>query len=150
MRAKWFKPVRHYWKTSEKGMVKYADLLVCDSVNIEKYIQEEYSQFKPKTTFVAYGADIKRSTLEDDDPKFTSWLAEKALKPLEYYLVVGRFVSENNFETMIREFMKSHSKKDLAIITTKDDAFLKELDERLHFKNDSRIKFVGTVYDRNS
>lgn len=49
---------------------------------------------------------------------------------------------------MIREFMKSHSKKDLAIITTKDDAFLKELDERLHFKNDSRIKFVGTVYDQ--
>lgn len=148
MRAKWSKPVRHYWKISEKGMVKHADLLVCDSVNIEKYIQEEYSQFKPKTTFVAYGADIKRSSLEDNDPKFTNWLVEKGLKPFEYYLVVGRFVPENNFETMIREFMKSHSKKDLAIITTKDDSFLKELDERLHFKNDSRIKFVGTVYDQ--
>ena len=129
-------------------MVKHADLLVCDSVNIEKYIQEEYSQYKPHTTFVAYGADVKRSTLGDDDPKFTGWLAEKELKPFEYYLIVGRFVPENNFETMIREFMKSHSQKSLAIITTKDDIFLKELDERLHFKKDSRIKFVGTVYDQ--
>lgn len=148
MRAKWSKPVRQYWKNSEKGMVKHADLLVCDSVNIEKYIQEEYSQYKPHTTFVEYGADVKRSTLGDDDPKFTGWLAEKELKPFEYYLIVGRFVPENNFETMIREFMKSHSQKSLAIITTKDDIFLKELDERLHFKKDSRIKFVGTVYDQ--
>ena len=34
MRAKWSKPVRKYWKISEAGMVKHADLLVCDSVNI--------------------------------------------------------------------------------------------------------------------
>lgn len=29
----------------------------------------------------------------------------------EYYLVVGRFVPENNYELMVREFMKSNSKK---------------------------------------
>lgn len=148
MRAKWSKPVRKYWKTSEKGMVKHADLLVCDSLNIEKYIQEEYGQFKPKTTFIAYGADIRPSMLADNDPKFTAWLQEKNLKAGEYYLVVGRFVPENNFETMIREFMKSHSTKDFAIITTENEAFLAELDEKLAWKKDPRIKFVGTVYDQ--
>ena len=38
MRAKWNKWIRKYWKYSEKGMVKHADLLVCDSKNIEQYI----------------------------------------------------------------------------------------------------------------
>ncbi len=28
-----------------------------------------------------------------------------------YFLVVGRFVPENNYEVMIREFMKSNTKK---------------------------------------
>ena len=72
----------------------------------------------------------------------------EGVKPHEYYLVVGRFVPENNFETMIREYMKSGSKKDFAIITTANAPFLAELEQRLHFKKDSRIKFVGTVYDQ--
>ena len=148
MRAKWSKPVRKYWKESEKGMVKSADLLVCDSVNIEKYIHDEYAKYDPATTFIAYGADIKPSILNDDDKKITDWYKEKGLTKNDYYVVVGRFVPENNFETMIREFMKSGSKKDLAIITTNDDKFLAELDSKLHFKEDKRIKFVGTVYDQ--
>lgn len=49
---------------------------------------------------------------------------------------------------MIREFMKSNSKKDFAIITNVNDRFLNELEEKLHFKSDKRIKFVGTVYDQ--
>ena len=40
MRAKWSAPVRKYWKWSEKKMVNAADVIVCDSVNIEKYIQQ--------------------------------------------------------------------------------------------------------------
>ncbi|MBE8118839.1 DUF1972 domain-containing protein [Limosilactobacillus fermentum] len=147
-RAKWSAPVRRYWKVSEAGMVKHADLVVCDSINIEKYIQTEYAKYHPKTTFIAYGSDIYPSKLADDDEKFTSWLSDKGVSRFNYYLVVGRFVPENNFETMIREFMKSNSKKDFAIITTQDRDFLAELDNKLHFKNDRRIKFVGTVYDQ--
>ena len=37
MRAKWSAPIRKYWKISEQMMVKYCDLAICDSVNIEKY-----------------------------------------------------------------------------------------------------------------
>ena len=147
-RAKWSAPVRKYWKVSERGMVKHADLMVCDSKNIEKYIESEYADLKPNTTFIAYGADIKRSTLADDDPKFMGWLSEKGLAPFGYYLVVGRFVPENNYETMIREFMASESKRDFALVTEVDDSFLAELERKTHFKSDPRIKFVGTVYDQ--
>ena len=62
MRAKWSAPIRKYWKISEQMMVKYCDLAICDSVNIEKYIHECYDGkgiqgSSPKTTFIAYGAD---------------------------------------------------------------------------------------------
>lgn len=148
MRAKWSALVRKYWKISEQMMVKHADLLVCDSKNIEKYIHKTYKQYNPKTTFIAYGADLTPSKLADDDEKLMSWYAEKGLKKKDYYLVVGRFVPENSFEIMIREFMKSKSTHDFAIITTVDDKFQAQLEERLHYQSDKRIKFVGTVYDQ--
>lgn len=153
MRAKWSAPIRKYWKISEQMMVKHCDLVICDSVNIEKYIHECYdgkgiNGKNPKTTFIAYGADTCKSVLSDDDEKLLSWYHEKGLTPGEFYLVVGRFVPENNYETMIREFMKSNSKKNFAIITNVNDKFLDELEQKVHYKTDSRIKFVGTVYDQ--
>lgn len=147
-RAKWNKAVRRYWKYSEKGMVKKADLLVCDSVNIEKYIKKEYEQYKPRTIFIAYGSETSRSILADDDEKWVNWCKEHTVKPREYYLVVGRFVPENNYETMIKEFMRSKTKKSFVLVTNVTDKFLAELKERTGFHQDSRINFVGTVYDQ--
>lgn len=148
-RGKWNAAIRQYWKISEKLMVKHADLLVCDSVNIEKYIKEDYKQYNPKTTFIAYGADIEKSILDDNDEKLINWYKEKGVSAKEYYLVVGRFVPENNYETMITEFMKSRTKKDFVLITNvEQNKFYEKLRERTGFDKDSRIKFVGTVYDQ--
>ena len=153
MRAKWSAPIRKYWKISEEMMVKWSDLAICDSVNIEKYIHKCYDGKgikgrNPKTTYIAYGADLTLSKLSDEDTALTSWYKEKGLSKKSYYLVVGRFVPENSYEIMIREFMKSHSQKDFAIITNVNEKFLAELEEKLHFKQDKRIKFVGTVYNQ--
>lgn len=153
MRAKWSMPIRKYWKISERMMIKYCDLAICDSMNIEKYIHECYDgkgikKANPKTTFIAYGAETRKSQLADNNQKLLDWYKAKGLSAKNYYLVVGRFVPENNYETMIREFMKSKSKKCFAIITNVNDKFLDELEGRLHFKSDPRIKFVGTVYDQ--
>ena len=148
LRAKWPAPVRAYWKISEQMMTKHADLMVCDSKNIEKYIQESYASYSPSTTFIAYGAETRRSVLANDDEKLLAWYSEKGLAAKNYYLVVGRFVPENNYETMIREFMKSNTDKVFAIITNVNDKFLDELEQKLHYKADPRIRFVGTVYDQ--
>ena len=63
-------------------------------------------------------------------------------------MIVGRFVPENNYETMIKEFMKSKTNKDFAIITNDNPSLLEDLENKLNFKKDGRIKFVGTVYDQ--
>jgi rhamnosyltransferase len=150
LRAKWSKPVRKYWKISEQLMVKHADLLVCDSLNIEKYIQTQYKKYNPQTTFIAYGADIKQSTLENDSRELLDWYKKSNLEANNYYLIVGRFVPENNYETMIREFMKSNSEKDLVIVTNVEkNTFFNNLKESTEFESDKRIKFVGTVYNQN-
>ena len=148
-RAKWSLPVRRYWKYSEKLMVKYADLLVCDSKNIEAYIQEDYKQYKPKTTYIAYGTDTSRSALVTEDALVRDWYAEKGVSEGNYYLVVGRFVPENNYEAMIRGFMRSKSQKDFVLIANVEaNAFYQDLLKKTGFDQDPRVKFVGTVYDQ--
>jgi rhamnosyltransferase len=147
-RSKWSWAVQKYWKTSERAMIKDCDLIICDSKNIEKYVREEYARYDPNTIYISYGADLEPSVLADDDEKFTGWLDEKGLRADEYYLVVGRFVPENNVETIIREFMSSSTTKDLAIITTENQSLYNSLEKKLHFSEDPRIKFVGTVYDQ--
>ena len=153
MRAKWNKVIRKYWKISEQLMIKWSDIDICDSINIERYIHESYDGkgrkgANPKTTFIAYGADLTPSKMSDDDDKLVEWYKKYGLSKKNYYLVVGRFVPENSFEVMIREFMKSKTKKDFAIITNVNNKFLYELEQKLHFRSDNRIKFVGTVYDQ--
>ena len=147
-RAKWSRPVQKYWKTSEGLMVRSADLLVCDSKNIEKYIRKTYRKYHPKTRFIAYGSEVEPSAPGETDVKYEEWLKAHGLRRKEYYLVVGRFVPENNFETMIREFMASDSERDFAIITTTNGKFYNCLLEALHFEDDPRINFTGTVYDQ--
>lgn len=146
MRAKWSLPVRKYWKWSEKEMVSCADLVICDSKNIEKYIKEQYRH--TNTVYIAYGADVKRSSPSCSISEYENWLKENGLKTDGYYLIVGRLVPENNYETMIREFMKTKSSRALILITNKNEKYQMELDQKLHWSADSRIRFVGTVYDR--
>ena len=92
---------------------------------------------------------MEKSKLSDNDPKLINWYKEKGVKAKEYYLVVGRFVPENNYETMITEFMKSNTKKDFVLITNvEQNKFYEQLKQKTGFDKDSRIKFVGTVYDQ--
>lgn len=153
MRAKWSAPVRKYWKISEQRMIKYCDLAICDSINIEKYIHKCYDGKgikgrNPETTYIAYGAETRKSKVNDDCSQLLEWYKNNGLSAFNYYLVVGRFVPENNYEIMIREFMKSKTQRNFAIITNVNDKFLEKLEVKLHFREDKRIKFVGTVYNQ--
>lgn len=148
LRAKWSAPVRRYWKYSEQLMVKHAGLLVCDSRNIEAYIHKEYAKYHPQTVFIAYGAETAPSGLDADDPKLREWYRTYDLQAGGYYLVVGRFVPENNYETMLREFMQSDTKKAFALVTDVSSEFLEQLKKRTGWEKDPRIRFTGTVYDK--
>lgn len=146
-RAKWYKPVQNYLKYSEKVMTKHADLVISDNQGIESYIQKAYPW--AKTTFIAYGTDLRLSSLTSQDEKVRHFFDTWASKEKNYYLIVGRFVPENNYESIIREFMKSQTQRDLLIVCNyQGNVYFDELRNKTGFDQDKRIKFVGTVYDQ--
>ena len=147
-RAKWSKPVQNYLKYSEKVMTKHADLVISDNQGIESYIQKAYPW--AKTTFIAYGTDLRLSSLTSQDEKVRHFFDTWASKEKNYYLIVGRFVPENNCEIIIHEFMKSQTQRDLLIVCNhQGNAYFEELRQKTNFDRDERIKFVGTVYDQD-
>ena len=147
-RAKWSKPVQSYLKYSEKEMTKYANLIISDNRGIETYIQNTYPW--SRTTFIAYGTDLSKTTLTAEDTPVRDWYQKWETQEKDYYLILGRFVPENNYETVIREFMKSSTERDLVIICNHEgNAYFDELRQITGFDKDKRVKFVGTVYDQD-
>lgn len=145
-RDKWNAIAKRFLHYCESCLVRYSDLAICDSKSIEKYILETYGKKAKNTTFIAYGADVKRSVCSEE--KLQLWYHKHNITRHEYYLIIGRFVPENNYTTMIREFMKSATKRDLVIISNVEhNKFYKQLALETGFENDPRIKFVGTEYD---
>ncbi|MGV3061063.1 beta 1-4 rhamnosyltransferase Cps2T [Streptococcus hyovaginalis] len=146
-RAKWSKPVQAYLKQSEKVMTQVADLIIADNEGIESYIKEAYPW--SKTRFIAYGTQTRNSSLTNDDALVRSFYDSWHIKEDDYYLIVGRFVPENNYEAMLKEFIASQTKRKLIIICNHEgNPYFDELAQKTAFQSDPRIQFVGTVYDK--
>ena len=147
-RAKWAKLIQAYLKYSEKIMTRHADLVISDNPGIESYIKEAYPW--SKTTYIAYGTDLSQTSLTSQDNKVLEFYHKWQTQEKNYYLILGRFVPENNYETAIREFMASSTKRDLVIICNQEgNPYFEELRVRTGFDQDPRVKFVGTVYDQD-
>lgn len=150
MRAKWNAAIKAYWRFSERLCVKYADFLICDSMNIEKYIQTDFKKYNPKTKFIAYGSETSKSPLSLNAPKIVDWYKKWNLSPGQYYVNIARLVPENNYETIVREFMASKTNKSLVIVASlKDNKFYGKLKKQFSFEKDKRIKFVDGIYDQD-
>lgn len=147
-RSKWAKPVQAYLKYAEKVMTKHADLIISDNQGIESYLKTSYPW--GKTTFIAYGTDLEQTTLTADSARVRDFFDKWKTAEKDYFLIVGRFVPENNYEAVIREFMASSTQRDLLIICNHEgSSYFEELKTKTGFDKDKRIKFAGTVYDRD-
>lgn len=148
-REKWAWWIKQCFKISERYSIKYSDYCVCDSKAILEYVNKKYKKSKTLSTFIAYGAYENTKAYKT---KMVKELWEKyQISSKNYYLIVGRFIPENNYETMIKEFMKSKTKKDLVIISNLEkNKFYQQLKENTNFDRDKRIKFIGSVYEQES
>ena len=146
-RSKWSRPVQSYLKYSEGKMAQHADLILSDNLGIEQYIKQNYPYSYVKT--IEYGTDTNLSSLTFEDAQVRDYFAKWGIEEEDYYLILGRFVPENNYEAMISAFIKSDSKRDLVIVTNHEgSAFYDQLKKAIAFDQDPRIKFVGTLYDK--
>ncbi len=144
-RDKWNFFIKKCFKISESSMIKNCDYCVCDSKSIKAYVDEKYKKYNPRTFFIPYGAYLSPKY---DYESALAILNKYNIKKNNYYLIVGRFIPENNYETIIREFMKSSTSKDLVIISNvSHDKFYDRLLLKTNFDSDKRIKFIESVYD---
>ncbi|HFH9837341.1 TPA: beta 1-4 rhamnosyltransferase Cps2T [Streptococcus suis] len=145
-RAKWPKPVQAYLKYAEKMMTKYADLVISDNEGIEEYIRQEYPW--SKTAFIAYGTDLSPTRYSANTQEVRDFFEKWQIQEKNYYLIIGRFVPENNYDQAIEEFMMSQTQRDLVIVSNHEgSAYFQTLKDKTGFDADSRVKFVGTTYD---
>lgn len=148
-RDKWAWWIKQCFKISERYSIKYSDYCVCDSNSILKYVKEKYNKYTTPATFIAYGAYENQKAVKNETVK-ELW-KKYSITSKNYYLIVGRFIPENNYETIIREFMKSKTKKDLVIICNLEkNKFYESLQNSTNFEKDARIKFIGSVYDQEA
>ena len=148
-RDKWAWWIKQCFKISERYSIKYSDYCVCDSNSILKYVKEKYNKYTTPATFIAYGAYENQKAVKNETVK-ELW-KKYSITSKNYYLIVGRFITENNYETIIREFMKSKTKKDLVIICNLEkNKFYESLQNSTNFEKDTRIKFIGSVYDQEA
>lgn len=152
-RAKWNPVAKLIVLIFEWLLVKFADLVICDSMAIKNIMKNEFNVPESKLAFAAYGSEIyevPKVLPKKINDSFTSWATEHEILDKPYFLMVGRFVPENNYELVIREFMASSLDANLVIISNISDGNLKTLlYEKLKVDSDSRIKLVGTLYDQD-
>ena len=145
MRSKWSLPIKKFFLISERLMLNKADTIICDGLGIKNYIDKKYPKLSNKTEYIAYGFD-------DVDISKTSYkkiLKEYGLKENDYILMVGRCVPENNYEMVIKSFMKSNINKKLVIITNLSSSnYYEELKKNTCFDKDDRVVFIDGVYDK--
>lgn len=150
-RTKWNKLVQVYLFISAIMMAKSTDYMVCDNEGIRQLYKKILIGKKPRLECIAYGVEeadkVDNTMPEKVKVFFDKWHIQRD----QYYLILGRYVPENNYEMMIKGFMKSDTKRKLLIITN-----YKEELEKFHeyilsttnFLNDDRIIMAGTLYDK--
>jgi len=134
-RSRWNRIISFALKTLETLSVKFADVIIADSEAIAGYIKSCYNK---KSTYIPYGSEDCKFTESDwQEVKHKYGLSSKS-----YYLVVGRFVPENNFEMIINGIIHSNTVKKLVIVSD-----VVPLDV-LKCCSNGRILFTGPIYER--
>lgn len=135
-RPKWKGFGGKYFKWGASISSRNFDVLVSDSLNIQKYYREH---FKTDSVMIAYGAYPKESTNPELINRFN-------IKANEYYLVVGRMVPDNHIEEIVKGFIISGSNKKLVIVgdVTYKDAFA----DRVKAMANENVIFTGYVKDQ--
>lgn len=143
-RSKWNYFVKKFFLLSEKLMLNYCDMIICDSKGIVDYIEQTYPKNKVPKKYIAYGT----IPVTIDQSLENSVMRQYNLKKDNFFLIVCRFVPENNFELIIREFMKTNINKELVIVgNINDKKFYNSLLKKTSFDKDKRIRFLGPIYD---
>jgi len=138
-RSKFTLAQRAYLVLAEALSALFASRIVADASAIAKYLRKRYHGLI-KISTIAYGADIPT---EEPDCKL---VAEWSLERDGYYLVVCRLEPENHVLEILEGFEQSKSALPLVVVgdVENPNAYV----GNLLANRSARVRFVGTVYDK--
>lgn len=137
-RSKYSKKVRAFLKHAERWAAMNGDILIADSVGIQKYLKEKYE--KP-SAYIAYGADIF-------DKPDEVYLSAYDVEPYKYDMLIARMEPENNIEMILKGYISSDTDRVLLVVGKTENNFGKYLFET--YDQHDKIRFLGGIYDMDT
>ncbi len=134
-RTKYSPLIRRFLLKMERWAATFGDSLIADSIVIQEYLSVRYDQ---RSKFIPYGAI-------SEFPVDVKFLEEYALKPHQYFLVISRFVPENNLEMIIKGYLESGHSGPLVLVGSLDTSFGRQLKQR--YQHASNLLFLGGIFD---
>jgi glycosyltransferase involved in cell wall biosynthesis len=136
-RTKWQGAGRRYYRVAESLAVRWSDALIADAQGIADYYAGE---FLAETEMIAYGAPLL-------DPERHDLLHQVGLSPRGYHLVVARFEPENHVHTIVDGYRRSRATLPLVVVGSAP--YADRYTRAIHGLADSRVKFLGAVWDQD-
>jgi glycosyltransferase involved in cell wall biosynthesis len=133
-RGKWRGLEKVYLKLSERIATIFPHVVISDSEVIRKRYLQDY---KTKTIFIPYGANIVKSS-------DASYLTKFGLERGKYILFAGRLVPENNADLLIKAF--SELKSDFKLVIIGDAPYVEGYKKELKRMAGQNVIFTGYLF----
>jgi glycosyltransferase involved in cell wall biosynthesis len=134
-RGKWGWVARRVFEIGARISAGLADELIADSREIQRVYRSRYGR---SGVFIPYGARLTQNISD-------SLLLPYGIEPGSYYLLVTRFVPENNPLLIIKEFLKTRTKRSLVVLG--GNFYKSPYEEQIRQIKDPRVRFVGFIAD---
>lgn len=138
-RAKWGKLAKLYFKAMEYFSVRVPNRVIADAAGIRDHLERRHGELT-NCDVIAYGASVV------NDAPNKNLLAEWALEPRGYHLVVCRLEPENHVLEIIKGYYQSSTRQPLVILGN-HHANTPYVQMILGLASD-RVRFIGTVFDK--
>lgn len=142
LRPKWSSFGRWFFRNSAKLGTWFYDEVVTDAEEMHRLYAK---QFRIDSVYIAYGASVETS----ENPEI---IEEYGLKPGNYYLVASRLVPDNNADVIVEGFVRSGTRKYLAIAGGADyvgNSVEKKFIEKIKGIANERVLFLGHISKPN-
>jgi glycosyltransferase involved in cell wall biosynthesis len=135
-RAKWGRTGQRYYRLAEPLAVRWSDALIADAPKIARHYERKFGAATVQMSYRASTVERKREGLDGTAPH-----------PRAYHLAVARFEPENHILEIVRRYVASHTRQPLVVVggAPYSDAYTRSL----HAAADSRVRFLGPVWDRD-
>ena len=137
-REKWRGAGARYYRWAEKAATKWADAVIVDSQVIAGHVQQTYGR---RAIFIPYGAQVI-------DPG-SDLLPGVGLVRRDYHLIVARMEPENHVLEAVHAYRLSDETRPLVVVGSAPYSqwYIDKVHEAA--QGDSRIRFLGGVYDQD-